>query len=73
MARTGSPDCHRGLAGMVKPSRLARKKSIIEKNPLLKWGGFGLAALASVVVASVSGLLILGLWKLHARSAPPCP
>jgi hypothetical protein len=55
---------------MVKPSRLARKKSIIEKNPLLKWGGAGLAALASVVVASVSGLLILGLWKLHARSAP---
>jgi hypothetical protein len=30
-AQTGSPDGHRGLAGMVKPSRLARKKSIIEK------------------------------------------
>jgi mono/diheme cytochrome c family protein len=41
------------------------------KSPLLKWGGAGLAALASVVVASVGVLLILGLWKLHVRSAPP--
>src|SRR5215475_10506479 len=40
------------------------------KNPLLKWGGAGLAALLSTLTALVSVVLIIGLLKLHARSAP---
>jgi mono/diheme cytochrome c family protein len=40
------------------------------KNNFLKWGGAGLAALLSAAVASVSVIMIVGLFKLHARSAP---
>jgi mono/diheme cytochrome c family protein len=40
------------------------------KNPVLRWGGAGLAALLSTVAALVSVVLIVGLLKLHARSAP---
>jgi mono/diheme cytochrome c family protein len=40
------------------------------KNPIFKWGGAGLAALASVIAVSIGVLLTLGLFKLHARSAP---
>jgi mono/diheme cytochrome c family protein len=39
-------------------------------GPWVKWGGGSLAALASVAFAAVGVLLALGLWKLHARSAP---
>jgi mono/diheme cytochrome c family protein len=41
------------------------------QNRFLKWGGAALTALLSLVAASVSVLLILGLLRLHARSAPP--
>jgi mono/diheme cytochrome c family protein len=40
------------------------------KNGLLKWSGAGLAALLSTVVTAISVLLIVGLFKLHARTAP---
>jgi len=40
------------------------------KNNFLKWGGAGLAALLSVAVTSVSVIMIVGLFKLHARNAP---
>jgi mono/diheme cytochrome c family protein len=40
------------------------------KNNFLKWGGAGLAALLSATVASASVIMIVGLFKLHARSAP---
>jgi mono/diheme cytochrome c family protein len=40
------------------------------KNPLVKWGGAGLGTLASIVVAAISVTVTLGLFKLHARSAP---
>jgi cytochrome c553 len=40
------------------------------KNPLLKWGGAGLAALLSTLTALISVVLIIGLLKFHARSAP---
>jgi mono/diheme cytochrome c family protein len=39
-------------------------------NPWLKWGGGSPAALASVALISASVMLMLGLWKLHARNAP---
>jgi mono/diheme cytochrome c family protein len=40
------------------------------ENRLLKWGGAGLAALLATVVVLIGVLLMLGLFKLHARSAP---
>ena len=40
------------------------------KNPLLKWGGAPLAALLSTLTALVSVMLVAGLLKFHARSAP---
>jgi mono/diheme cytochrome c family protein len=40
------------------------------KNNFLKWGGAGLAALLSATLASASVIMIVGLFKLHARSAP---
>jgi mono/diheme cytochrome c family protein len=40
------------------------------KNNFLKWGGAGLAALLSVATTLVSVIMIAGLFKLHARSAP---
>jgi mono/diheme cytochrome c family protein len=36
----------------------------------LKWGGTGLAALLSAAVTLVNVIMIVGLFKLHARSAP---
>jgi hypothetical protein len=41
------------------------------ESPVLRWGGAGLAPVASVAVAGVSVLPIIGLWRLHARSALP--
>jgi mono/diheme cytochrome c family protein len=40
------------------------------KNSFLKWSGAGLAVLLSTVATAISVLLIVGLFKLHARSAP---
>src|SRR5262245_24303249 len=40
------------------------------ENRFVGWGGAALAALRSTVVALMSVLLIVGLFKLHARSAP---
>jgi mono/diheme cytochrome c family protein len=40
------------------------------KNRLLKWGGASLAGLLAGTVSLVSIIVIAGLFKLHARSAP---
>ena len=40
------------------------------ENRFLKWGGTGLAALLATVVALIGVVLMVGLFKLHARSAP---
>jgi mono/diheme cytochrome c family protein len=40
------------------------------KNGLIKWGGTSLAALSSTAVTLISLIMIVGLFKLHSRSAP---
>jgi mono/diheme cytochrome c family protein len=40
------------------------------ENKFLKWGGTVLAALFSAAVSLISVILVVGLFKLHARSAP---
>jgi mono/diheme cytochrome c family protein len=40
------------------------------KNRFLKWGGTGLAALLSAAATLISVIAIVGLVKVHARSAP---
>ena len=40
------------------------------ENRFVRWGGAGMAALLSTVTAIVSVMLIVGLFKAHARSAP---
>jgi mono/diheme cytochrome c family protein len=40
------------------------------KNRFIKWGGAGLAALLSAAATLVSGIVLVGLFELHARSAP---
>jgi mono/diheme cytochrome c family protein len=40
------------------------------KNPIVKWGGAGLGALASTIAVAIGVLLTIGLFTLHARSAP---
>ena len=40
------------------------------KNRVLKWGGAGLAALLSTVAALISVVLIVGVLKFQARTAP---
>ena len=40
------------------------------KNAILKWSGVSLAALLSTVATAISVLLVVGLFKLHARTAP---
>jgi mono/diheme cytochrome c family protein len=40
------------------------------KNRFMKWGGASLAALLSTSATLLSLILIVGLFKLHARSAP---
>jgi mono/diheme cytochrome c family protein len=37
----------------------------------LKWGGSGMAALSAVLAGLIGALLLAGVFKLHARSAPP--
>jgi mono/diheme cytochrome c family protein len=40
------------------------------KNAFVKWGGTGLATLLSAAAFLVSGIAIVGLFDVHARSAP---
>jgi hypothetical protein len=40
------------------------------ENKFLKWGGTALAALFSAAVSLIGVIMVLGLFKLHARSAP---
>jgi hypothetical protein len=40
------------------------------KNGFVKWGGTGLAALLSAAVTFVGGIVLVGLFEMHARSAP---
>jgi mono/diheme cytochrome c family protein len=40
------------------------------KNRFMKWGGTSLAALLSAAAALSSGAVLVGLYELHARSAP---
>jgi mono/diheme cytochrome c family protein len=40
------------------------------KNTFLKWSSVSLAALLSTVATAISVLLVVGLFKLHARTAP---
>ncbi len=40
------------------------------KNRFIKWGGTWLAALLSVVATLVSGIVLVGLFEMHARNAP---
>jgi mono/diheme cytochrome c family protein len=40
------------------------------ENKFLKWGGTGLAAFFSAAVSLISLIMIVGLFKLHARNAP---
>jgi mono/diheme cytochrome c family protein len=40
------------------------------KNGFIKWGGTGLAALLSAAVTLISGIVLVGLFEMHARSAP---
>ena len=40
------------------------------ENKFLKWGGTGLAAFFSAAVSLISVIMIVGLFKLYARSAP---
>jgi mono/diheme cytochrome c family protein len=55
------------IAGLLAWSGIRSWRS---KNPILKWGGTGLGALASVIAAAISVMVMLGLFKLQARSAP---
>lgn len=40
------------------------------ENKVLKWAGTGLAAFFSTVVSLISVIMVVALFKLHARSAP---
>jgi mono/diheme cytochrome c family protein len=40
------------------------------KNHFIKWGGTGLAALLSTAISLVGVIAVVGLFKVHARSAP---
>ena len=40
------------------------------KNGFIKWGGTSLAALLSAAVTLLSLIMVVGLFKLHSRSAP---
>jgi len=40
------------------------------KNGPIKWGGTSLTALSSIAVTVISLVMIVGLFKLHSRSAP---
>src|SRR6202007_1230836 len=51
---------------------LARSSLLIwrAESKLLKWVGTGLAAFFSTAVSVISVIMIVGLFKLHARGAP---
>jgi mono/diheme cytochrome c family protein len=39
-------------------------------NPLIKWGGIGLTAFLSPAISLIGVIAVVGLFKVHARSAP---
>ncbi|MBR0740678.1 c-type cytochrome [Bradyrhizobium liaoningense] len=41
------------------------------ESTVRRWVGAGLAAIAFAAVAGIGVVMAIGLWKLHARSAPP--
>jgi mono/diheme cytochrome c family protein len=62
-----------GLAMLIATAALLAWSSLRAwraKNGFLRWCGTSLAALLSTAVTSVSVIMIVGLVKLHARSAP---
>jgi mono/diheme cytochrome c family protein len=62
-----------GLAMLITAAVLLGWSSVRAwrtKNSFLKWGGAGLAALSSAAVTLVGVVVIVGLFKVHARSAP---
>jgi mono/diheme cytochrome c family protein len=62
-----------GLAMLIATAALLVWSSLRAwraKNGFLRWCGTSLAALLSTAVTSVSVIMIVGLVKLHARSAP---
>jgi len=62
-----------GLAMLIATAALLGWSSLRAwqaKNGFLKWGGAGLAALLSTAATLVSVITIVGLFELHARSAP---
>jgi mono/diheme cytochrome c family protein len=62
-----------GLAMLIATAALLAWSSLRAwraKNGFLRWCGTSVAALLSTAVTSVSVIMILGLVKLHARSAP---
>lgn len=62
-----------GLAMLITTAKLLAWSSLRAwraKNRFIRWGGAGLAALLSAAVTLISVITIVGLFKLHARSAP---
>jgi mono/diheme cytochrome c family protein len=62
-----------GLAMLIIAAAIlgwASRRARRAKNSFLKWSGAGLAALLSATMALVGAIVIVGLFKLHARSAP---
>ncbi len=62
-----------GMAMLIATAALLAWSSLRAwraKNGFLRWCGTSLAALLSTAVTSVSVIMIVGLVKLHARSAP---
>src|SRR6476619_7350402 len=55
------------IAALLAWSGLRTRRA---KNRFMKWGGTSLAALSSTAVTLISLIMIVGLFKLHARSAP---
>ena len=64
IASTFDSNSHRFAADLVRLSRVA------DRNRFLKWGCAGLAAVLATVVGLIGVVLMLGLFKLHARTAP---
>jgi len=62
-----------GLALLIIVAALLGRLSLRARqarSAIIKWGGMGLAASLSAVVACVALITVNGLFKLHARSAP---
>jgi mono/diheme cytochrome c family protein len=62
-----------GLAMLIAIAVLLGRLSVRAfrtRNSFLKWGGAGLAAFLSAAVTLVGVIAVVGLFKVHARSAP---